>query len=659
MSGFLRRFGFFPGSELITQIEGVVIVDLPPPGSIQGVGTGTVALVGEFADMTYAVSVASDGTVTTNPQPVEVFSSQDMLNKVGGWDETLGEFGGDGGSGFLELRNKRFTRLVLVPVNLASSKGIRLWRKLPTNQSATVALPVVPVQQGIVAAGREFKSGANRVRVGKRVSFTSLDPIVSGTDGAVTSAGAAATQSFDSATGAFVANGIKEGDILVVGVIGAGGAQGANADTYRVVSITDADTIVVQKMDGTNFDWTTGTGMAWRLHHASDADTGLDHQFSEEQGYLIPARPLDATVAASTLLTPTVVPPALSASSADPLSGLAARTTTNAAGLVYTAAIQAPNAPNVAGIDALYQLAINALLNDETPSNEVDIVFSARKSANIRNYLKQHVLDASARALTRVETSSPSLDAVLSVSAAVADSDPGVGANRDERVIYDWPGVRTFVPEAVGFSVKLADGTTTSDGILDVTSDGWMAVVLSNLPPERNPGQSAPPVPELLSPILGFQRGLTDKLNMNHYIQLRSKGIAAPRIDRSAGPIFQSGITTSLTAGQKNINRRRMADFIEDSIAIRINQYVKLLLTDDVKDSAVSEIEAFLTELRSPDNPPAQRIADYAVDRVSGNTPQLEAQGIFVIIVQVRTLSTADFIVLQFEIGEGVTPTTT
>jgi hypothetical protein len=50
VAGFIRRFGYFPGKEVITQIEGVVIIDLPPPGSIQGTGTGTVVCVAEYAD---------------------------------------------------------------------------------------------------------------------------------------------------------------------------------------------------------------------------------------------------------------------------------------------------------------------------------------------------------------------------------------------------------------------------------------------------------------------------------------------------------------------------------------------------------------------------------------------------------------------------------
>ena len=47
------------------------------------------------------------------------------------------------------------------------------------------------------------------------------------------------------------------------------------------------------------------------------------------------------------------------------------------------------------------------------------------------------------------------------------------------------------------------------------------------------------------------------------------------------------------------------------------------------------------------------------MDDKSGNTPALNAAGIYVVIGRVKTLSTADFIVFQTEVGEGVTITTT
>jgi len=238
------------------------------------------------------------------------------------------------------------------------------------------------------------------------------------------------------------------------------------------------------------------------------------------------------------------------------------------------------------------------------------------------------------------------------LATVVGSSSPGVGAVRNERVIYAWPGARVFVPEAVGFRLKTADTLTTDDGILDVGLDGFVASVLSNLPPERNPGQAAEPVPTVMSPILAVQRAAPD-LDLPEYVTLRSRGVCALRNSPRVGFILQSGITTSLTSGQTNINRRRMADFIQDSVSARLISYSKLPLTNSNKDSAVGEVDTFLAGLLSVDNPAAQRINAYEVDDKSGNTPAREAQGIFVIIARVRLTPTGDFLVFQTEISEN------
>jgi len=658
-AGFIRRFGSSQGTEVITQIEGVVILDLAPPGTISGSGVGTTAIVGEFADMTYATSVDTSGNVTTKAQPVEVFSAADMLGKMGGFDETLGDTGTAGGSGFIGIRNKKFSRLICVPVNLCSGKGVRLFRELPTNKSATDATPVVLLQAASVLAGREFKTGTSRARTGALKSFTATGNYASGVDGAVTATAPAVTQVFNSAGSTFLtANGgspVNKGDLLVVGVISGAAALGANAFTFRVTATPTLDTqLTVEKLDGVAFDWTTGTALPFRVHPSTDGDTGGISKASEAAGYTVPARPLDATIGAVTTVSPTLIPTAATATSWDPLSGLKMRTIPST-GLVYTATIQAPNAVNDAAIDALYSTAFDALLTDDLPAREVNILFAARHSDTIRTLIKAHVLNASGQGVGRIACISPQLT-TLTTAAAIADAAPGVGATRDERIEYAWPGAQTFIPEAVGFSMKGADAVSTTEGTLDTHMDGWLASVLSNLAPERNPGQSSDPIPTILAPVLGLQRGVSG-LTMTDYISLRSKGVVGLRIDKTVGPIFQSGVTSSLTSGKKNINRRRMADFLEDSLSTALLGFVKEPLTNSLKDAMVAEVTAFLLALQSPNNPPAQRIVGFIVDDKAGNTPNLEAQGIFVIIVKVRTLATADFIQLTAEVGEGVVVT--
>ena len=178
----------------------------------------------------------------------------------------------------------------------------------------------------------------------------------------------------------------------------------------------------------------------------------------------------------------------------------------------------------------------------------------------------------------------------------------------------------------------------------------------SLLPPERNPGELSAITQTALSTILGQQRG-APVLTKADYEVMKAAGICGIRIDRSSGPVFQSGITTSLVSGRTRISRRRMADFIQDSLARQYNLFVKQLLTDDVRTAILSETDAFLAGLQAQATPQFQRISAYSVDGTSGNTPEQEAAGIYVVTVAVRLLSEADNIVLLSSIGENVTVT--
>jgi hypothetical protein len=658
-AGFVRRYGSDVGVEVIQQIEGVVIIDEPPPGSINGVGSGTVFHVGEFADMGLAVAVDGAANVTTKAQPTEVFGSSDYANKFGGFDSTIGDFGDSCGNGFAALSGKKFARLIIAAINLCSSKAVRVYRQLPTCKSATNSAPVVLMQAATVVAGREFRDGANRVNIGTRFSFTALGDYAHAIDGVVAIAGYGAqpTQIFSSATANFLtARGgdpVRKGDILVIGVIGGAGALGSNANTYRVFADATVDTwLTVEMMDGSDFDWTSGTGLPYRVHESTDADSGGAYAIDDAAGYTLPARPLDATVAAAAELNPAVIPPAGTATTWDPLSGLHMMTDP-ATGLVYDADIQAANAVSDAKIDALYQAALDSSLADKSPRCDINIVTTARESSTIRTLRKSHVLQASAVGFGRMTIQAPELTELV-VDDILADADPGVGANRDERVLYTWPGEQIFVKEAVGYAIMGSDGLTHDDGILDLPADARLASVLSNLAPERNPGQATDPIPSVMSTVLGFQRG-TPELTMSEYIQFKAKGICAMRFDRTGGGyIFQSGVTTSLTSGRLNINRRRMADFLEDSLAASLSQMSKLPLTTNLKDSIVLQVAAFMDALVSENNPPAQRINGYLLDDKSGNTPVLEAKGIWRLIVKARTLATLDELVLQVSVGEDV-----
>ena len=662
-AGFIQRFGSSPSVQQIQVIEGVVIIDGVGPAQIQGTGTGVVGIVGEFADVSYAVQVEG-GNVTSAPQPVRVTSDADLVSKVGPFDSTLGQFGGACGNGLADIRGKRFAGLVVAPINLASSKAVRLVRDLPTNASATNPSPVVPMVGATVVAGTLFQSNTagDKTKSAGAVVFSSVGAYASGTDGTSVAGGSSGGQNFNSAGATFVSSGVSVGDIIVIGVLG----TDADAGTYRVRAINSETQVTVGELDGTSFVWAGDTALPWRIHVAATADSGAG-LFTTLAQFTVPARPIAETVSEGVVLTPAVPAATATATSWQPLSGLKLCTQPGAGnGLTYTAAVQAPNAANSSGLLAKYTEVLAALESDSDPANAVNIVMCSR-AARLNAYnLRQLVTNRSQAGLGMVAVVAPGLEcqtlgaATSSGSGATTDQTFGVAAidaaGRSDRVIYTWTGVRQLNADAQGISIATATGGTTTDGVLDLTAAGHLCSVLSLIQPERNPGELTDVTQTALSTVLGQQRG-APVLTRSDYEVMKSFGICGIRIDRSSGPVFQSGITTSLVSGRTRISRRRMADFIQDSLARQYNLYVKQLLSENVKTALITETDGFLAGLLARATPNLQRIAGYSVDPTGGNTPELESQGIYVLGVAVRLLSEADNIVLNANVGESVVVT--
>lgn len=664
-AGFIRRYSYQPSREELLAIEGAVIIDTPPPSAVTGVGTGVVFAVGEAADCSYACFVDSSGIVQSSLQPVEVISGTDLLDKIGGFDSSIGQFGDQLGNLWCELRNKRFKRLVVCPVDIVrpttgSQYAIRLWRDLPTNTSATNTAPIVPVVGAVVPAGTDFYNSSLHLHTAAQARFTASTPICSGIDGVTATAAGETLQTIASAVN-FEAAGVKEGDIVVAGSLAAA-ALSQNllcASTLRVVSVATT-TLTVQHMNGTGTftdgaTWENGTGLAFRVHPASDADTGGEHQASEAAGFTVLARPLTATFTGPLSLTPSTAAAPGSATFWAALSGLTGYVRTGG-DITYQAAIHDLDADGSADLNDRYRLALEASLADETPSNEINIVFAARKNATIRAHLYTHALTASANGFGRDICIAPEL-VTNDTTTAIGTTPPGVGnsgAARHERVNYSWPGLLTNVPEAIGTTLATSDTMTTDDGILDTGADGWLAAVLSNINPEENPGQTGEPITSVLSYVRGYAYS-TPRLKMADYILLKQYGICAPRYDRVDGFLFQSGVTTSLTNGEKDINRRRFADFVQDSLAAAYNKLAKRLATQQRKDAVVASTEAFCADLLSEQVPARQRIKAYSIDAKGGNTPEREAAGIFVVTTKIQMLPDLKVLVAQVSVSPDLT----
>ena len=195
----------------------------------------------------------------------------------------------------------------------------------------------------------------------------------------------------------------------------------------------------------------------------------------------------------------------------------------------------------------------------------------------------------------------------------------------------------------------------TADGRIDVGADSWVATVCSQLPPENNPGE----LTGYMTAVLGLELGNADVQDMRigDYKAFRAAGIAAIRMDDGIA-IIQSGVTSVdplVNPNLRNIARRRMADFIQDSLAASLKDFNKKVNTRGRRADVYGEVDGFMFSLKSPDNDSTQRIDDYNLDGITGNSPDAVAVGVYRLILKVRTLSSLDVIVLETEIGETVT----
>lgn len=121
MAGFRQVYTAFPGYDVISRIEGVYIIDITPPTTPLGSGTGVVGVVAEFDDGPFN-------------QPTQIFGGSDLATQFGQFGftkdgsphvgatsaQSAGALAPWDGNGFIALRNKRFSGLVVTRVDNSS-----------------------------------------------------------------------------------------------------------------------------------------------------------------------------------------------------------------------------------------------------------------------------------------------------------------------------------------------------------------------------------------------------------------------------------------------------------------------------------------------------------------------------------------------------------
>ncbi len=736
MAGFVRRFSVFPTLEQLTSIESVDIIDLPPPSPTVGVGTGTLLFVGEMEDGPFATGENAEYFLG-DPGVSEIFSSQDLRNKFGGFGFTYGTVPYENacarrhlsedwnGNGFIHLKYLRPARLIIARVD--TSVGEVSFAPLASIYGGagpfalTVGMQIaITTSSGGPASSTAIAAAAAQVTGtagtyptlfagGESVSFTvdgapafvvtfsaadqTLTDVISrinlaaGYTFASNSAGQLRlTGSIEGTSGSIVRANVSGTPLATFGITAGTTAGTGNVANLASVGIGEVATIInaTSALNSIGAKADLASNGHLRLYHnlgggsisvaagamatalllvptATTVTAGEHPTGTIPAGTRVRTSGGDEWVTMQTLTIPagTSALPVVGPFSVKVRPALDNGLATGTSAATVTILVDQPtfsnlSVTNVLGLsaaktepqmDVAYENAFDMTTALDNPVRSANFSMSARTSDPVKTKGRQNALDASANGCFGRKFNMRPLQGTT-LSQSFIDR----AAHASERVNYCYPSWDVRIPEIAEKGASAGGVGFTDSGVIEIGSDGPLATINCRLAPEENPGQDTNGLIDEFFAVHPIDVPLTQSV----YAAFKANGICAPRVDAVSGSIYQSGVTADITPGLKTQARRKMADFIQDTLAQRLVPYSKKLATNSRKTAIRTIIEEFLTGLKSENNPELQRIADYSVDSISGNTPSMEALGIFVNIVRVRTLASLDNIVIQTEIGEGV-----
>lgn len=297
-------------------------------------------------------------------------------------------------------------------------------------------------------------------------------------------------------------------------------------------------------------------------------------------------------------------------------------------------------------MDVAYNDAFLQTIKSNQPAEQANYLLCARRTDTLIIYAVQNTKDAEAKGLFgRKYITGPRLG--TSPSAAIIE----VGTqSRYDRKWYCPLGLKVNVPQIAAVGTDGGEGFT-DDGVITVRPDGPLTTICATLAPEENPGQQT----NLIDQFFAVDTFGHD-IDIETYEAFKRAGLCAPRVSSDAGTFFQSAVTTDLNESRSTIARRKMADFIQDSIPAIAMPYCKKLSKQTNRDLLLADWDSYLAGLLSANASDLQRINDYSTDdsQNAGNTPTTLGKGIYFVKTKVRTLSSMDDIVFVTEIGPQV-----
>lgn len=211
----------------------------------------------------------------------------------------------------------------------------------------------------------------------------------------------------------------------------------------------------------------------------------------------------------------------------------------------------------------------------------------------------------------------------------------------DGRIIYAFPYLQTVIKGVKEFTNPCA----------------WYASILSNTSPHLDPAFA-----ENTQFLAGVTAMKFPSLTRTDYIALMEAGVSSFELDPDIGFKIKSGVVTQILSSSKiMVFRRRMADFLSNSIAKFLKAYQNGVNALEKRDEVKAQIEDFVRRATLskilPSDAEVKGGKASLVDTDSLNTDSSVALGFFKIKYRQRIFSSMRFIVLQAEIGESVVVT--
>lgn len=261
-----------------------------------------------------------------------------------------------------------------------------------------------------------------------------------------------------------------------------------------------------------------------------------------------------------------------------------------------------------------------------------NVLFLDEYNTTRNGYLKTHASATQDKMVICCGNSGDDRAAIIAKAAGLRDT--------DGRIILAWPYVQT-----------------TIQGAQELTPPAsWVASIFT---------QTAPNVELSYTGNSGFLAGITDleyKLGRTGYISLDEAGVMALEQDLDIGFVVKNSVTTQLAnTAKRPVLRRRMTDFLTDSIALFLKNFQNAVNSKEKRDEIKAAILEFDSRLvRDRVLPGEQDVVGgqpVLVDTDSLNTDDIVALGQVRILYKRRIFSSMRYIVLQAEIGTSVVVT--